>query len=110
MAETGYRHGVKTRLVLDDAESNLPTTQTNLARGLAEYPTARTRLLSIMGENPLIALSDPTFGSACQRQIPPRLAVMPMDNHPRPRAGRRCNDGDGWRRELSSLRDNPQFS
>jgi hypothetical protein len=64
VAETGYRHGLKTSLEVDEAESNLLTGRTNLAR--AKYLIARTRPLSIMGENLLIALSDPTFGSACQ--------------------------------------------
>jgi len=66
MAETGYRHGVKTRLEVDDAESNLLTARTNLARARTEYLIARTRLLWIMGEDILLALTNPTFGSPCQ--------------------------------------------
>ena len=74
MAETGYRHGVKTRLEVDDAESNLLTARTNLARARTEYLIARTRLLWIMGEDLLVALTDPAIGSTCQADSPPTSA------------------------------------
>jgi outer membrane protein TolC len=66
MAETGYRQGVKTRLEVDDAESNLLTARTNLARARAEYLIARNRLLWIMGENILTAIENPAHGTVCQ--------------------------------------------
>jgi outer membrane protein TolC len=66
MAETGYRQGVKTRLEVDDAESNLLTARTNLACTRAEYLIARNRLLWIMGENILTALENPAHGTVCQ--------------------------------------------
>jgi len=37
MAETGYRHGVKTKLEVDDAESNLLAARTNLLKARRDY-------------------------------------------------------------------------
>ncbi|MFZ2446184.1 MAG: TolC family protein [Syntrophobacteraceae bacterium] len=59
MAETGYRHGVKTKLEVDDAESNVLAARINLARARRDYITARIRLLWIMGEDLQAALFDP---------------------------------------------------
>lgn len=49
MAETGYRHGVKTKLEVDDAELNLRTARSNLARARRDYLVASTRLLWVKG-------------------------------------------------------------
>jgi HAE1 family hydrophobic/amphiphilic exporter-1 len=51
MAEAGYRHGVKTKLEVDDAELNLRTARSNLVRARRDYLVARTRLMWIMGED-----------------------------------------------------------
>lgn len=51
MAETGYRHGVKTKLEVDDAESNLLAARSNLARSRRDYLVARAKLSWIMGED-----------------------------------------------------------
>jgi len=51
MAESGFRNGVKTKLEVDDAELNLLTAHSNLARARSEYLVARTKLLWIMGED-----------------------------------------------------------
>ena len=66
MAEAGYRHGVKTKLEVDDAESNLLTANTNLARARSEYLIARTRLLWIMGEDLIKTLGNPEHDSICE--------------------------------------------
>jgi HAE1 family hydrophobic/amphiphilic exporter-1 len=58
MAELGYRNGVKTKLEVDDAELNLLTARTNLARARRDYLVARTRLLWIMGTDLETALQD----------------------------------------------------
>jgi HAE1 family hydrophobic/amphiphilic exporter-1 len=58
MAEDGYRHGVKTKLEVDDAELNLTTARSNLAQARREYLLARTFLFWIMGEDLLDALTN----------------------------------------------------
>jgi outer membrane protein TolC len=50
MAEAGYRYDVKTHLEVEDAELNLRTARSNLARARREYLTARTKLLWVMGD------------------------------------------------------------
>jgi hypothetical protein len=62
MAELGYRNGVKTKLKVDDAELNLLTAGTNLARARRDYLVARARLLRIMGTDLETALQD---GGTC---------------------------------------------
>lgn len=59
MAESGFRHGVKTKLEVDDAESNLLSSRTNLVRARRDYINARIRLLWIMGEDLRTSLFDP---------------------------------------------------
>lgn len=59
MAETGFRNGVKTKLEVDDAESNLLSARTNLLKARRELIAARIRLLWIMGEELQTALFDP---------------------------------------------------
>jgi len=59
MAEIGYRHGVKTKLEVDDAESNVLSSRINLLRARRDYINARVRLLWIMGEDLQSALFDP---------------------------------------------------
>lgn len=59
MAETGYRHGVKTKLEVDDAESNVLSSRINLLRARRDYITARIRLLWAMGEDLETGLFDP---------------------------------------------------
>ncbi len=59
MAESGYRYGVKTRLEVDDAESNLLSARLNVARARRDYLVAKTRLLWIMGEDMQRALAGP---------------------------------------------------
>jgi len=59
MAEVGYRHGVKTKLEVDDAESNVLAARINLLRARRDYITARVRMLWIMGEDLQTALFDP---------------------------------------------------
>ncbi|MEN6441507.1 MAG: TolC family protein [Syntrophobacter sp.] len=59
MAETGFRHGVKTKLEVDDAESNVLASRINLLRARRDYINARVRLLWIMGEDLRSALFDP---------------------------------------------------
>jgi len=49
MAETGFAHGVKTRLEVDDAQLNLSLAQSNLARARRDYLVARTELQKVMG-------------------------------------------------------------
>lgn len=49
MAETGYQHGVKTKLEVDDAEFNLLSARSNLARAQHDYLVANTRLLWVKG-------------------------------------------------------------
>ncbi len=51
MAETGYRAGVKTKLEVDDAETDVRTAKVNLARARRDYLRAWTLLSWIMGEN-----------------------------------------------------------
>ncbi|MHC1743578.1 MAG: TolC family protein [Syntrophobacteraceae bacterium] len=51
MAETGYRAGVKTKLEVDDAETDVLTAKVNLARARRDYLRAWTLLSWIMGEN-----------------------------------------------------------
>lgn len=57
MAEAGYRHGVKTKLEVDDAEINVTQARNNLARARRDYLAAHVRLLWIMGEDLQPALS-----------------------------------------------------
>ncbi|MHC1728180.1 MAG: TolC family protein [Syntrophobacteraceae bacterium] len=59
MAETGFRNGVKTKLEVDDAESNVLSARTNLLKARRELIAARIRLLWIMGEELQTALFDP---------------------------------------------------
>jgi HAE1 family hydrophobic/amphiphilic exporter-1 len=49
MAEKGFEYGVKTRLEVDDAQTNLLRAQTNLARANRDYLAARTNLSWVMG-------------------------------------------------------------
>jgi outer membrane protein TolC len=51
MAEAGYRYDVKTRLDVDDAEFNLLSARSNLAKARRDYLVAHTRLLWVMGED-----------------------------------------------------------
>lgn len=51
MAEAGYRAGVKTKLEVDDAETDVLTAKVNLARARRDYLRAWTLLSWIMGEN-----------------------------------------------------------
>lgn len=51
MAETGFKHGVKTKLEVDDAESNVLAARTNLLKAQRDYLVARTKLSWIMGDN-----------------------------------------------------------
>lgn len=51
MAETGYRAGVKTKLEVDDAETDVLTAKVNLARARRDYLNAWTLLSWIMGED-----------------------------------------------------------
>lgn len=57
MAEAGYRAGVKTRLEVDDAQLNLTSARTSLARAKREYIAARIQMLWIAGDNLLQTLS-----------------------------------------------------
>jgi hypothetical protein len=50
MAEAGYRYDVKTHLEVEDAELNLRTARSNLAKARRDYLTARTKLLWVMGD------------------------------------------------------------
>ncbi len=50
MAEAGYRYDVKTHLDVEDAELNLRTSRSNLAKARREYLVAQTRLLWVMGD------------------------------------------------------------
>ncbi len=56
MAETGYRAGVKTRLEVEDAQLNLTSARTSLARAKREYIAARIQMLWIAGEDLMAAL------------------------------------------------------
>ena len=49
MAEKGFEYGVKTRLEVDDAQTNLLRAQSNLARANRDYLAARVNLLWSMG-------------------------------------------------------------
>lgn len=49
MAEKGYEYGVKIRLEVDDAQTNLLQAQTNLARAASDYLTAKVNLQWVMG-------------------------------------------------------------
>lgn len=49
MAEAGYRYDVKTHLEVEDAELNLRTARSNLAKARREYLVAQTKLLWVMG-------------------------------------------------------------
>ncbi|NLJ28798.1 MAG: hypothetical protein GX433_12420, partial [Deltaproteobacteria bacterium] len=49
----------KTRLEVDDAESNLLSARLNVARARRDYLVAKTRLLWIMGEDMQRALAGP---------------------------------------------------
>ncbi len=51
MAEAGYRAGVKTKLEVDDAETDVLTAKVNLARARRDYLRAWTLLAWIMGED-----------------------------------------------------------
>uniref|UniRef100_A0A7C4ML65 TolC family protein n=1 Tax=Desulfatirhabdium butyrativorans TaxID=340467 RepID=A0A7C4ML65_9BACT len=56
MAEAGYRAGVKTRLEVEDAQLNLTSARTSLARAKRESIVARIQMLWIAGEDLLTAL------------------------------------------------------
>lgn len=58
MAETGYRYGVKTKLDVDDAEFNLVSARSNLARARRDYLVAKTRLVWIKGADLQSTLTD----------------------------------------------------
>ncbi|MCE1227388.1 MAG: TolC family protein [Geobacteraceae bacterium] len=49
MAEKGFEYGVKTRLEVDDAQTNLLRAQSNLARANRDYLSARVNLQWAMG-------------------------------------------------------------
>lgn len=49
MAETGFEYGVKTRLEVDDAQTNLLRAQSNLARAKRDYLAAQVSLQWAMG-------------------------------------------------------------
>jgi len=49
MAEKGVEYGVKTRLEVDDAQTNLLRAQSNLARANRDYLAASVNLLWAMG-------------------------------------------------------------
>lgn len=49
MAEAGYRAGVKTKLEVDDAEFNLLSVRSNLAKAKRDYLSAQIQLLWITG-------------------------------------------------------------
>lgn len=49
MAEKGFEYGVKTRLEVDDAQTNLLRAQSNLARANRDYLTAQVNLQWSMG-------------------------------------------------------------
>lgn len=51
MAESGYKYGVKTRLEVDDADSNLLSSKINLASARHDYLVAKTRLDWVMGRD-----------------------------------------------------------
>ena len=56
MAEAGYRAGVKTRLEVEDAQLNLTSARTSLARAKRDYIAARIQILWIAGEDLMSAL------------------------------------------------------
>ncbi|ABK16460.1 TolC family protein [Syntrophobacter fumaroxidans] len=66
MAELGYKNGVKTKLEVDDAESNLLAARINLVKAQRDYVVAQTRLLWIMGEDLQTALTTSDFLPACR--------------------------------------------
>jgi len=49
MAEKGFEYGVKTRLEVDDAQTNLLRAQSNLARANRDYLAASVNLRWAMG-------------------------------------------------------------
>jgi HAE1 family hydrophobic/amphiphilic exporter-1 len=49
MAEKGYEYGVKTKLEVDDAQLNLTTARSNLAKARRDYLVARATLKFVMG-------------------------------------------------------------
>ena len=49
MAEKGFEYGVKTRLEVDDAQTNLLRAQSNLARAHRDYLVASVNLQWAMG-------------------------------------------------------------
>lgn len=49
MAEAGYKYGVKTKLEVDDADSNLLSARINLAKARHDYLTAKTKLNWVKG-------------------------------------------------------------
>jgi HAE1 family hydrophobic/amphiphilic exporter-1 len=49
MAEKGYEYGVKIRLEVDDAQTNLLQAQTNRARAASDYLVAKVNLEWVMG-------------------------------------------------------------
>lgn len=51
MAEAGYKYGVKTKLEVDDADSNLLSARINLAKARHDYLAARTKLNWVMGRD-----------------------------------------------------------
>jgi outer membrane protein TolC len=51
MADAGYRYDVKTYLDVEDAQFNLRSARSNLAKARREYLAARTKLLWVMGED-----------------------------------------------------------
>lgn len=51
MAESGYKYGVKTKLEVDDADSNLLSARINLARARHDYLAAKTKLNWVMGRD-----------------------------------------------------------
>lgn len=63
MAEAGYKFGVKTKLEVDDAESNLLNAKINLASARHDYLVAMTRLNWVMGRNLKDSVPDTCGGS-----------------------------------------------
>lgn len=66
MAENGYRQGVKTKLDVDDAESNLLASRINLASARRDYLNAQVKLLWIMGKDLHTALTNPEYLPVCR--------------------------------------------
>jgi HAE1 family hydrophobic/amphiphilic exporter-1 len=75
MAEKGFQFGVKTRLEVDDAQLNLVSAQSNLAKARRDYLVAQTTLDWVMGTiqppllSPLTAFQKQGFKVEKQRNL-----------------------------------------